>query len=289
MVRGMVILAGGSASRMKRNDPASAVIESTLLEQAEKRTKGMIGVGSSGRPLSEYQLFNAWKSGIREILFVTGESAPELRDFFGPLDRGNIFRGLDLSYVVQPVPNGRIKPLGTADALWRAILAKPEWSGDGFIVCNSDNLYSTRAISALCALDCGGLVGYQRHGLKFTKERIAQFGIIEADDQGYLLRIHEKPDQNEFEERITESVVSMNIFRFDYDLALPYMENCTLHPVRDEKELPAAVNDLVLEYPRSMKVVPLMEHVPDLTRKEDIPHMTAYLDEQFGDRLWDDE
>ena len=45
--------------------------------------------------------------------------------------------------------------------------------------------------------------------------------------------------------------------------------NCPINPLRNEKELPSAIMNMITI--RSyMKAVPIAEHVPDLTSKKDI-------------------
>ncbi|PCI07205.1 MAG: nucleotidyltransferase, partial [Flavobacteriaceae bacterium] len=56
----------------------------------------------------------------------------------------------------------------------------------------------------------------------------------------------------------------------DGSLFFDYVKNCEVHPTRNEKELPAALMAMLKEHPNSVKGIPLSEHVPDLTSKEDI-------------------
>ena len=50
-----------------------------------------------------------------------------------------------------------------------------------------------------------------------------------------------------------------------------------MHPIRREKELPTALMSMVKDHPKSVFGIPLSEHVPDLTSKEDIKIMKEYL------------
>jgi len=54
-----------------------------------------------------------------------------------------------------------------------------------------------------------------------------------------------------------------------------------LHPIRQEKELPAAVKMMIADHPRSVFTVPLSEHVIDLTSQSDIPAVQEYLEKEF--------
>ncbi len=56
-----------------------------------------------------------------------------------------------------------------------------------------------------------------------------------------------------------------------------------LNPVRQEKELPDAMNMMVREHPKSLFAYPLSEHVPDLTDKRDILPVKKYLEESYGE------
>ena len=80
---------------------------------------------------------------------LIGELRLVCREQYGPADRNNSFRGLSISYALQPIPAGRAKPLGTADALLCALRSREDWRGRSFTVCNSDNLYSVDALRRL--------------------------------------------------------------------------------------------------------------------------------------------
>lgn len=289
----LVILAGGISSRMKKSLQQSSVIDDDLLKQSDQRTKGLIGVGKEGRPFLDYQLYNARQAGITDVVIVIGEHDNTIRSYYGTKDRDNDFHGLRISYAVQKIPEGRRKPLGTADALHQALISRPDWKGKYFIVCNSDNLYSIQAMKTLVDLnDTGGLMDYDITGLEFDRSRIAQFGITKKTDDGYLIEIVEKPSEEEmnaFRSQEEKVRVSMNIFRLQYDLVFPFLEHCPMSPARDEKELPVAVNIMVKAHPRSMRVIPWSEHVPDLTYKADIALVQSFLQRNFGELDWINE
>jgi len=287
----VVILAGGISSRMKLpTDSSAPQVDPSLLKQAEERTKGMIGVGAGGRPFLDYLLFNIKHAGADDVVIVIGEHDDVLRRYYGLLDRDNVFHGLRISYAIQKIPPGRRKPLGTVDALLQALLVRTDWQGGDFIVCNSDNLYSVKAFRLL--LECevpNSLIDYDRSGLEFDEQRITQFGITRKDAFGYVLEILEKPPLerlNELRGNDGSLRVSMNIFRLNYDMVLMFLKECPEHPVRQEKELVAAVTNMVKTHPRSLKALPLREHVPDLTYKEDIRRVQDYLTKHFAELNW---
>jgi glucose-1-phosphate adenylyltransferase len=277
----LVILAGGVSSRMRRPASSAMPIDERLLRDAAEKSKSMIGVGDGDRPFLDYLLFNAREAGFRDLVIVVGEQDGEMRRHYGPADRDNSFHGLSISYVVQPVPEGRKKPLGTADALVRALRSRSDWQGGAFTVCNSDNLYSVAALRALLetTAECA-MIDYDRSALEFEHSRIEQFAVIRKSQDGFLEDIIEKPSPDDVKRAKDANGrigVSMNIFRLAYDIILPYIETVPLHPVRNEKELPVAVRMLVIDRPKIMRAIPMSEHVVDLTNRDDIPRVREYL------------
>jgi glucose-1-phosphate thymidylyltransferase/glucose-1-phosphate adenylyltransferase len=180
--------------------------------------------------------------------------------------------------------------MGTADALARALEARPDWAGGAFTVCNSDNLYSRGALSLLAGCAHGAaLIDYDRDALGFDEARIRQFAVIAKDAGGFLTRIIEKPSDAEIAAATGPGGrvgVSMNVFRFSYDRILPVLARVPLHPVRQEKELPAAVALLVAEDPRAIATIPLAEPVPDLTSLHDVARVREFLETTFSDFTW---
>ena len=116
--------------------------------------------------------------------------------------------------------------------------------------------------------------------LEFSKERIAKFAFILFDINQYLVDIVEKPSVDalvKYKDQFGKLRISMNIFSFDGSMFFKYLENCLPHSVRKEKELPTALLNMVRDNPTSTSGVPLSEHVPDLTSKEDILIVKEYV------------
>ncbi len=202
-------------------------------------------------------------------------------------DRENDFFGLRISYAVQKIPAGREKPMGTADALYQGLNSRPDWRGTRITVCNSDNLYSVKALSLMLRHKYrNAMIDYDREALEFERSRIERFAVTMKDDEGYLLDIIEKPSAKQIEKVKGKDGlvgVSMNIFGFQYDMIYPLLERVPFDPVRNEKELPAAVKMMIDARPKSVFAFPLAEHVPDLTSKSDIIPVRSYLEKHFAD------
>jgi glucose-1-phosphate thymidylyltransferase len=281
----LVILAGGISSRMKKNVPVSADIDPTLRRDAMEKSKTMIGVGGNFRPFLDYLLYNISAAGYENVVIVIGENDDSIREYYEEGNGAKQFQRLKISYAIQPIPAGRQRPLGTADALWCALKTTPAWRGQSFTVCNSDNLYSPAALRLMLEdAHNNAMIDYDRATLQFAPERIAQFAVIEKNGEGFLRDIVEKPSSEEMARVADENGrigVSMNIFRLAYDHILPCLETVSLHPVRQEKELPAAVKMLLDQNPQAVFTIPRAEHVPDLTTQSDFLPVKKYLQREF--------
>lgn len=279
----IVILAGGVSSRMKKALANASNLDPSLRREAEQKSKSMIGMGKDSRPFLDYLLGNIARAGYRDVVIVVGERDNSIREYYERRENAERFSGLDISYAVQPIPPGREKPLGTADALLRAFQAAPRWKGQRVTVVNSDNLYSVEALGLLMrdAHD-NAMIDYDRSALRFEQERIAAFAVIRKDAQEFLVEIVEKPSAEQIAlvaDARGRIGVSMNAWRFSYDLMLPCLETVPLNPVRQEKELPTAVKMMVDRRPRCVFTIPLSEHVPDLTSPADIMRVIEELNQ----------
>ncbi|MDI5887425.1 sugar phosphate nucleotidyltransferase [Flavobacterium yafengii] len=286
----LIILAGGASSRMKKQ-VAVANLSEEEIAQANERSKGLIGVGPNGRPLLDYLLLNAKKAGYKNIYIIIGEQGDLFKEFYGSDNSNNNFNGLTISFATQHIPEGRIKPFGTADALFQAVEQYPELNTQEYTVCNSDNLYSTEALYALRETNSqNAFISYNRDALEFPSERISRFAIAKLSKNNQLLDILEKPTA-EFLENYKDAEgklrVSMNAFKFNGALLYPYLKNCPVHPERDEKELPTVLLNAVKEHPGTTVGIPFSEHVPDLTAKEDIAEVKAYLKKHYPVLNWE--
>ncbi len=281
MDRNIVILAGGASSRMKN----SVEPDSHLAIETRHKSKAMLGVGEGSRPFLDYLLFNVQQSGYENVVIVVAQKDNSIRDYYESRGGASQFSHLTIAYVVQEVPARRTNPLGTADALMQALHATPSWKGKRFTVCNSDNLYSQTALRLLLENEYdNAMIDYDRSTLQFSEERIGQFAVIKKDNDGFLHDIIEKPTFEELKQ-VSDTHgrvgVSMNIWRLSYDLILPYLQAVPLHPVRQEKELPVAVQKMIAEHPQSVCAITLAEHVIDLTSASDIPAVQEYLRKEF--------
>ena len=286
----LIILAGGASSRMKKEVVLNNLTEEEIA-QANERSKGLIGVGPNGRPLLDYLLLNAKKAGYKKIIIIIGEQGELFKEFYGNQDKNNDFHGLNISFAVQYIPEGRVKPFGTADALFQAVEQYPEMNTQSYSVCNSDNLYSTAALLALRETNSpNAFIGYDRDALDFPSERISRFAIAKLDNNNHLLDILEKPtaaDLENYKDSEGKLRVSMNAFKFNGAMLYPYLKNCPAHPERDEKELPTVLLNAIKDNEGTALGISFSEHVPDLTAKEDIAEVKEYLKKYYPELNWE--
>ena len=272
----LIILAGGASSRM------NASLEQ---ENASNVSKALIGLNKEGRPILDYLLLNAEKAGYKNVFLVIGEHAEGFKKCYGNKTKNNSFKGLNISYAIQYIPENRAKPFGTADALFQALEQYPNLVNETFTVCNSDNLYSIEAFTVLKnSSDKNAFIAYDRDGLHFTMERISRFALVLLDSENYLKDIIEKPSENKinsYKDSFGKFRVSMNIFNLCGNMIYPFLKECPIHPVRNEKELPTAILNMCHSLPKAMKGYFFNEHVPDLTSKEDIEVLKSYIKKHF--------
>ncbi|MBF7090254.1 NTP transferase domain-containing protein [Flavobacterium sp. ALJ2] len=286
----LIILAGGASSRMKKEVVLNNLTQEEIT-QANERSKGLIGVGPNGRPLLDYLLLNAKKAGYKNIIIIIGEQGELFKEFYGNQDKNNNFHGLNISFAVQYIPENRVKPFGTADALFQAVEQYSAMNSQSYSVCNSDNLYSTAALLALRETNSpNAFIGYDRDALDFPSERISRFAIAKLDKNNHLLDILEKPtadDLENYKDSEGKLRVSMNAFKFDGAMLYPYLKNCPVHPERDEKELPTVLLNTIKDNLNTALGIPFSEHVPDLTAKEDIAEVKEYLKRYYPELNWE--
>lgn len=265
----LVIMVGGASSRMKRSLKTTSDHRGVMDNIPHK---SLIPVGKSGRPFLFYLAKNVKEAGYQKIYLITSKENKVFQDL---IKEGGLPSGLNVFLAVQYVPEAREKPLGTADALQQCLDQFPELKETTFTVCNGDNLYSVGALKDLREDRKAphALISYASSGFEFTDERISKFAVMDISKDGFLKKIVEKPPVQDVPNYIDETGdlrVSMNIFSFYGKGIYPYLKNCPIDPIRDEKELPKAVGNMVMEHPGSMLCIPRSEHIPDLTDAGDI-------------------
>ena len=272
----LIILAAGLSSRMKKS-VSNKNLSKHSIEQANSREKGLIGIDKNGRPLIHYLLINAKSAGFKVIYLVIGQNSNRFKSYFNE----NKYDGLDIKFAVQYFEKNKVKPSGTADALFQAVTQFPILKSSNFCVCNSDNLYSAKALRSIRSTSfSNAFISYDKSYLNFSSEKVSSFSILMLNDNGYLVNILEKPTTKDFDlfkDSGGKIRVSMNLFKFNGSVFFDYLKNCPFDKLRNEKELPTAVLNLAKDKPSSVYGIPFEEHVPDLTSKDDIINLNKLL------------
>ena len=270
----IVILAAGRASRMKKSAASAPTgAEEAWKEDALKRPKPMIRVGGNGEPMIQLILEQAIRAGFTEATIVLSPHDSLTRDFLeGWNDSGTGVR-IRLGWAIQD------EPRGTGHAVRCALEQDPVPDGSHWVLANGDNL-PTRSALAKLRSGCAGqsLLGYDREGLGLPMEKTAAFAVIESTE-GRVRRIVEKPDPAWIEQRaeLGPVQVSMNYFKLDASVVLPFLERLSPHPTRGELELPTALQTM-LEAGHPMEMISVQDRVLDLTQLQDVSAVQQGLD-----------
>ena len=267
MTKTIIILAAGMSSRMKKSIDSD--IDDSKADEANKKSKSLITFGD--KPFIYFLLKNIVEAGFENVIMVVGK---DFDDFKKQLDNLNLNKKLKIEYAIQKIPSDRVKPFGTADAVFQTMDQIEILKNSSFCVCNSDNLYSTNSLRTIRenAYE-NAVLAYDRDSLNFPKERVSSFSILMTDDNFNLLNFIEKPTQEQVDQNLDSNGkirVSMNIFKFNGLQAFDFIKNCPINHIRNEKELPSAIVNMINENDLYMKGIPIAEHVPDLTSKADI-------------------
>ena len=163
-----IILAGGAGSRLY---PLTMVTSKQLLPIYDK-------------PMIYYPLSTLMLAGIRDVLIIsTPEDTPRFEHLLG---NGNQF-GVDLSYKVQPSPDG----------LAQAFLLGEEFIGDdACAMVLGDNIFYGNGFGRMLRAAKSNAEENDRatvFGYYVTDPE--RFGVVEFDDEGKAVSIEEKPKQ----------------------------------------------------------------------------------------------
>ena len=163
----MIIMAAGVSSRMKDSSVPKAISQN-LINQSNDRVKGFIQAGEGNEPIIFYIIKNCISAGVKNFYIILSDNSDEFQDYLKKLE---IKLSIQIKFGFQDF-YGKLKPMGTADAIFQLMNQYKELMGKRFMVCNSDNLYSSRAIKLLLAENnYNSMIAYDFDCLKFSDRK----------------------------------------------------------------------------------------------------------------------
>ena len=163
-----IILAGGAGTRLY---PLTMVTSKQLLPVYDK-------------PMIYYPLSTLMLAGIRDILIIsTPEDTPRFEHLLG----SGVQFGVNLSYVVQPSPDG----------LAQAFLLGEDFIGDdACAMVLGDNIFYGNGFSKILRAACADAEENDRATVfGYYVNDPERFGIVEFDADGKVISVQEKPIQ----------------------------------------------------------------------------------------------
>lgn len=280
-------------------------------------------VSDKGEILLDFSLYDAVMAGFKKVIFVIKRENEE--DFRKLIDNG-AGKYVDVEYAFQEltdlpqgyqVPEGRVKPWGTA----HAVLAARHLADGPIAVINADDYYGPGAFQSIYnflenAEDgekyqyC--MVGYQIENT-LTENGFVSRGVCKTSAEGFLTEItectkiqweNEKIVYTEGDgERKTElprgTTVSMNFWGFtpsmmkEMEAGFPAALDKILaeNPMKGEYFLPSVVDRLIREGKAEVKVLKSQDRWYGVTYKEDKESVVSALQSmkdkgEYPDKLW---
>ncbi len=278
-------------------------------------------VDDQGHIIMDYSIYDAVKAGFSKVVFIIKkENEADFKEAIG--DR--LASKLDVRYAFQDlndipegfeVPEGRVKPWGTAHAIYSA---RHEINGP-FVVINADDFYGRDAFEKMYDYLSSNqdddkyrfsMVGY-RLANTVTENGYVSRGVCQVDSDGFLqeiverTRIEKKPEGVAYSEddgntwtKLDESgLVSMNMWGFSKSIldkieeGFPAFleEGLKVNPLKSEYFLPSVVSKLLEEDKATVQVLSSEDKWYGITYKEDKPLLMAAIQDMKDKGLYPQE
>ncbi|MBT4225729.1 MAG: NTP transferase domain-containing protein [Opitutae bacterium] len=283
--------------------------------------KQLTGIGPNGETLLEYGVYDAWRAGVKKVIFVIRRSFElEFRKlvisrFPSKLKVVCVYQDLEDLPCERISPKGRTKPWGTGHAV---LAARHELSGP-FIVINGDDFYGASAFQDLVGFlknDTSGfngmrfaLGGYRLRNTLSGHGSVSR-GICEVDEQGFLksLKEHQELSWNISETFVHsrkhgiqftgEELVSLNLFALQSELLQALNDNFEDFLSANEGDLnaefflPEVISRLILDGDATLRVLPTEESWFGMTYAEERTAVEAAILERidegvYPNKLWE--
>ena len=277
-------------------------------------------VGPSGEAILDYSLYDARRAGFETVVFIIKH---EIEDAFKTAVGERARRaGFDVRYAYQQleklpegfaVPEGRVKPWGTA----HAILTAEEAIGDApFAVVNADDYYGPegfRLIYDFLSTHSDGaryawaMVGFLLRNTVSANGSVSR-GVCEVDAAGRLTRVTERTYIEPYAGGIhytedggqswtdlpEDTVVSMNLWGFTpgyiaqakAGFAEFLRRNLPVNPLKCEYYLPSVVTAALEAGAADVQVLTSRDKWYGITYREDKPELVEALRKMSAEGLY---
>lgn len=282
-------------------------------------------VGNHNQLIIDYSIYDARRAGFETVVFVIKH---EIEDTFKAAIGDRLSKVINVKYAYQQlddlpegyaVPEGRVKPWGTA----HAILAARKVVDGPFAVVNADDYYGPEGFKKIYDYleshpDQPGcyefaMVGYLLGNTVTENGHVAR-GICEEDSENYLTRVTERThiEKDGADARFTEddgatwthlsggTIVSMNLWGFtesflkEAEARFPAFLDKALKetPLKGEYFLPSVVTQLLEEKKARVKVLRSADKWYGVTYREDKPVVVNAIAAMtasglYPDKLWE--
>ncbi|MDO5416619.1 MAG: sugar phosphate nucleotidyltransferase [Lachnospiraceae bacterium] len=282
-------------------------------------------VDQYGDIIMDFSIFDALEAGFEKVVFIIKKA---IEEEFKERVGNRMAKHIQVEYVYQEldklpegfsVPEGRVKPWGTA----HAILCCKDVIDGPFAVINADDYYGKSAFKEiydqLAAHEDDdkyqyAMVGYQLYNTLTENGHVAR-GVCSTDENHKLTDIHERTriekhgDIAEFTEDDgatwtelgEDTIVSMNLWGFtssvlkeiDERFAAFLKNSIPGNPLKCEYFLPFVVDELLKEGKAEVTVLKSIDRWYGVTYKEDkemVVQAIQGLKDQglYPERLWED-
>ena len=280
-------------------------------------------VDEQGNKIIDFSIYDAIRAGFKKVIFVIKrENEQDFRSCIGDVVKGHIeveyaFQELSDIPAGQSIPEGRVKPWGTA----HAVLSARKLIDGPFAVINADDFYGREAFGVIYDYLANNndddkyryaMVGYELRNT-LTENGYVSRGICSVDSDGYLKDIVERThiekrgegavytedDGLSYLDIPADSIVSMNMWGFSgsfmdeaaRNFEVFFRDTVPRNQLKAECYLPGVVDGLLKADKATVKVLRSKDKWFGVTYKEDKPFVMqsikALKDKgEYPDRLW---
>lgn len=280
-------------------------------------------VDKEGHKIIDFSIYDAYRAGFKKVIFIIKKENEEL---FKEVIGNAVSNKMEVEYAFQDlndvpegfvIPEGRVKPWGTAHAIYcaRNIINGP------FAVINSDDYYGVDAFQVMYDFLTTheddekhrfAMVGYKLENT-LTENGYVSRGCCNTDDKGRLADVIERTHIIKTEDGAAfseddgatytpipvDTLVSMNFWGFSKGImaelkeSLDYFFENTVagNPMKSECYIPLEVGRLLKENKATVEILTSNDKWFGVTYKEDKPFVEASIQALkdkgvYPDKLW---